>query len=224
MNIVHAWLWFAPPAMPPPNLWECLGGQGVLAGSAGGEYQHILEYNYALIKITLTLESHWFTCQHLHIALQFFSLFNHCLLFLLSQYICYLQMETNVFAREENYTTDVCRWHDTRTPLNVMRGGIRLLDFTIFCKTAEVPYASSTKYLTLTVVVGEGSLYWFIINHSKMRLLCCNIALGRCFLTKLFYVLIHFFSNMILSPHDCLLNYESHDSLTQPVQSYFLYT
>lgn len=48
MNIVHAWLWFAPPA-PPPNLWECLGGQGVPAGSAGGEYQHILEYIYALI-------------------------------------------------------------------------------------------------------------------------------------------------------------------------------
>lgn len=193
MNIVHAWLWFAPPA-PPPQPLGVSGWSGRTRRKCRWWISAYIRIYLCLnLKKTLTLESHWFTCQHLHIALQFFSLFNHCLLFLLSQYVCYLQMETNVFAKEENYTTDVCRWHDTRTPLNVTCGRIRLLDFTIFCKTAEVPYASSIKHLTLTVVVGEGSLYWFIINHSKMRLLCCNIALGRCFLTKLFYVLIHFF-------------------------------
>lgn len=32
------------------DLWECLGGQGIVAGSASGEYQSILEYIYALIK------------------------------------------------------------------------------------------------------------------------------------------------------------------------------
>lgn len=42
---------------PSPNLWERLGGQGVLAGSAGGEYQHILEYIYALIKKPYTGKS-----------------------------------------------------------------------------------------------------------------------------------------------------------------------
>lgn len=40
---------------PSPNFCECLGSQGVLIGSAGGEYQHMLEYIYALIKKTL----HW---------------------------------------------------------------------------------------------------------------------------------------------------------------------
>lgn len=63
----------------------------------------------------------------------------------------------------------------------------------VFCKTAEVPCAWSNKYLTCTVVVGEGGLYWFIVNHSKMRLLCCYITLERCFLTKLFSVILYFF-------------------------------
>lgn len=42
-------------------------------------------------------------------------------------------------------------------------------------------------------------------------------------MTKLFCIHVHFFFNLILLPHDCLLNYQLHDSLIQPVQSYFLY-
>lgn len=33
----------------PHTLWECLGGQGILAESADGEYQHTLKYIDVLI-------------------------------------------------------------------------------------------------------------------------------------------------------------------------------
>lgn len=134
-------------------------------------------------------------------------------------------MEKNVFSGEENYATEACGWHDTRTLLKVLCGRMQLANFRVFCKTAEVPCAWSNKYLTCAAVVGEGSLYWFIINHSKMRLLCCNITLGRGFLTKLFSVILYFFfffPKMILLPHDCLPSYLLQDSLTQPVQSDFI--
>lgn len=88
-------------------------------------------------------------------------------------------MEMNVFSREENYATEACGWHETKSPLQVVCGRMQLANFRVFCKTAEVPCAWSNKYLICTVVAGEGSLYWFIINHSEMRLLCCNTTLGK---------------------------------------------
>lgn len=132
-------------------------------------------------------------------------------------------METNVFPGEENYATEACGWCDTRTLLRVMCGRMKLANFRVFCKTAEVPCAWSNEYLTCTVVVGEGGLYWFIINHSKMRLLCCNITLGKGFPDKIIFCYFVFsFSKMMLLPHDCLLSYQSQDSLAQPVQFDFL--
>lgn len=51
------------------------------------------------------------------------------------------------FSREENYATEACGWHDTRTPLKVVCGVMQPASFRVFCKT-EVPCAWRNKYLT----------------------------------------------------------------------------
>jgi len=70
---------------PSPNPWECLGHQGVLAGSAGGEYQHILEYIYALIKRkTYTEKSLIYLLTSPHCTAVFLP-FNRCLCYCCSK-------------------------------------------------------------------------------------------------------------------------------------------
>lgn len=108
-------------------------------------------------------------------------------------------METNVFSREDNYATEACGWHDTRTPLKVVCGRMQLANFRVFCKTTEVLCVWSNKYLTYTVVIGEGGLYWFISNHSRMRLLCYNITLGRSFWQNYFLLFCIFFRRWYFS-------------------------
>lgn len=73
---------------PAPDLWECLGGQGILAGSAGGEYQHILEYIYALIKKQNKQNTLDWKVTNLHLNIStlhcsFSAFFNKYLIFLL---------------------------------------------------------------------------------------------------------------------------------------------
>lgn len=174
----------------PHSLWVCLGSQGVLTERADGEYQYLKMY------LCLNLKTHtekYMFFLPFSLSPDTFAVTKEMLPAHGNKYAG--------FSREENYATEACGWHDTRTSQKVLCGRMQLASFRVFCKAAEVPCAWSNKHLTCTVVVGEGGLYWFIINHSKMRLLCCYITLARGFLAKLFSVIFCFFSTTILLPH-----------------------